>query len=456
MITYKFKGLLQDSGWLSPAYISVDPGGKISSISAETKSKIDFDVNAYALPGFQNAHSHAFQYAMAGLAERHSTSQTPDDFWSWREAMYSLAMKVDPGQVETIATMLYSEMMRHGYTRVAEFHYIHHDRNGKPYAHLPEMSERMVAAAKTVGIGITLVPIFYQKGGFGKEPTDGQKRFISKDVDAYLNLFEAAHEAVKKYENANIAYGIHSMRGVDPESIKALLALRKDNIPVHIHIAEQLKEVEDCLAYLGKRPVQWMLDNFDLSQNYHLVHATHLSEREIIALAKSGAHAVLCPSTEGNLGDGIFPFREYRDLGGKWSIGTDSHIGLNPFEELRILDYGQRLISHKRNTFYSTSEGDAGMFAIKEITRSGRMAMNCPGEKFFEVGQPFNAALVDADVPLVACSGLKNLTSTIVYTGDASIQKGVIVQGKLYLNDDRSPEIKTAFLAAVKSLANRL
>jgi len=459
MVTFKLKGILQNSGWISPAYISVDDKGIIVSISSTNISEVNHDLNCYALAGFQNAHSHAFQYAMAGLAERHSTAQAPDDFWSWRDAMYKLALSIDPDQMESIATMLYAEMLRHGYTNVAEFHYVHHDKNGKPYGHIAEMGERMVSAAKNVGIGITLVPIFYQKGGFGKAPSESQKRFISDDHDSYLKLFEASKKVCENYEHANIAVGIHSMRGVEPDIIKEIAKNGPQDVPFHIHISEQLKEVEDCLLYLKKRPVQWMLENTDLSDRFHLIHATHLTESETKGIANSGANVVLCPSTEGNLGDGIFPLIEYRDFGGNWSIGTDSHVGLNPFEELRILDYGQRLTSHKRNTFYSNKEGDSGKFAIDQITVSGRRAMNNNHSEFFKIGQPFNAVLIDADSPLVASSGLQSLTSTIVYSSDASMQKGVIAYGKLFSSENNSSqisEIKAKFVSCLKDLSIRL
>lgn len=459
MITYKLKGLLQNSGWITPAFVSVDQNGKIISISDSSVQKIDYDLNCLAIPGFQNAHSHAFQYAMAGLAERHSTSQTPDDFWSWRDAMYKLALSVDPDQMEVIATMLYAEMMRHGYTHVAEFHYVHHDKNGKPYDQLSGMGARLVSAAKNVGIGITLIPIFYQKGGFGKQPQEGQKRFISPDSDSYFKLLEASQKNCEDYEHANVALGIHSMRGVDPEIIKEIALNGPKNLPFHIHISEQLKEVDDSLEYLGKRPVEWMLENCNVDSRFHLVHATHLNETELRGIAQSGAHVVLCPSTEGNLGDGIFPFIAFRNLGGKWSIGTDSHIGLNPLEELRILDYGQRLTTHKRNTFYSSSEGDSGKFAIDMITKSGRKAMNNFSENYFAEGEYFNAALFDADAPLIAASGLKNLTSTVVYSVDTTMQCGVISHGRLFSeknNQDQINQIKRDFVSCLKSLANRL
>jgi len=459
MLTYKFKGLLQNSGWISPAYVTVDDAGKITHLADNCAHTVDHSLNCYALPGFQNAHSHAFQYAMAGLAERHSTSETPDDFWSWRDAMYKLALRMEPEQMEVIATMLYSEMLRHGYTHVAEFHYVHHDKNGKPYDDLAEMGARLVAAAKTAGIGITLVPVFYQKGGFGKDPVEGQKRFISPDLDAYLRLLDASQNVCNSYTHANVALSIHSMRGVEPAIIKELALNGPKDLPFHIHISEQLKEVSDSIAYLGKRPVEWMLDNCEMDARFHLVHATHLTESETKGIAKSGAHVVLCPSTEGNLGDGIFPLRDFRDAGGKWSIGTDSHIGLNPMEELRILDYGQRLISHKRNTFYSSQQGDAGIFAIDMITKSGRKAMNNFSEDYFAVGDYFNAALIDAEAPLIAASGLQNLASTMVYGTDASMQYGAVSHGKLIserLNPELALKIKSDFVTCLKNLANRI
>ena len=300
MKTYQFKGLLQKDKWLCPAYVRVDDDGVIESISDTISIEaLPVKMNVFAIPGFQNAHSHAFQYAMAGIAERHQVAAKADDFWSWRAAMYKLALSISPDDLESIATQLYAEMLRHGYTNVAEFHYVHHDKNGQAYTNLSEMSERLVKAAKTVGIGITLVPIFYQKGGFGKPATEGQKRFISTDTDAYMRLFEAAEASTKLYEHANIAIGIHSMRGVDPESIKYIAENFRKDVPFHIHISEQLKEIEDSITYLNKRPVEWMLDNIELSDRFHFVHATHLVDSETVALAKSRTNVVLCQVQKG-------------------------------------------------------------------------------------------------------------------------------------------------------------
>lgn len=459
MKTYKLKGILQKSGWIENAHITVDKNGLITDISAsDHQHKHSEIINGYAIPGFQNAHSHAFQYAMAGLAEQHKGIANPDDFWSWREAMYQLALGLDPDQMEAIATMLYSEMARNGYTNVAEFHYIHHDKNGIPYANVAEMGSRLIAAAKTVGLGITLVPIFYQKGGFGQEPTHNQRRFISSTIDHYLKLLEASTTACSNYENATIGIGVHSMRGVSPFDIAEIAKSGPQNIPFHIHVSEQLKEVEDALKHLNQRPVEWLLDNVNLNERYHLVHATHLTDNEIIGIAKSKANVVLCPSTEGNLGDGLFPLRRYQKAGGRWSIGTDSHIGISPLEELRLLDYGQRLISHKRNTYFSENQGDAGAYAIEMANTTGRKAMNNYTSDFFEIGSPFNATIFDAESPLIATTSMKNLASTIVYAADATMQIGTISYGKMIVTHGihhQNEEIKNRFTRVISMLKNR-
>ncbi len=443
MKSYCFKALLNNQGWLENACVSVDKNGKIISISQDENSDAIY-IDGYALPCFQNAHSHAFQYAMAGLAENHAGCG--DDFWSWREKMYELALNINPEQLRKIAAMLYAELVQNGYTNVAEFHYIHHDKNGQPYDNLAEMGEALIEAANDAGIKITLIPIFYQKGGFGIEPNERQKRFISKTFDDYQKLFEASFSICKKHENANIAVGIHSMRGVDAEDILRAANELPNDVPFHIHVSEQLKEVEDCVGFLGKRPVEWLLGNIELNDRFHFVHATHLTEKETEQLAKSGANVVICPSTEGNLGDGIFPLRNYQKFGGNWSIGTDSHIGLNPFEELRLLDYGQRLISHKRNTFGE----NAGLFAITKATVSGRKAMNNFQTEFFKIGADFDAYVIDANEPLLANVKLENLASAIVYSADASQVYGTFAKGKLIQKDEKYERIKEEFIDCVK------
>ncbi|WP_422361617.1 formimidoylglutamate deiminase [Reichenbachiella sp.] len=424
----KFEGLLTNSGWLCPAYVKMDEDGNIINLSQTTPQEVTEHVNGYAIPGFQNAHSHSFQYAMSGLAEIHPDPTSQDDFWSWRETMYNIALSMNPDQFEHIATMLYAEMLSHGYTHVAEFHYVHHDKDGKRYANHAEMGERLVSAAQTAGIGITLVPIFYQKGGFGQGPVEKQRRFISATAQDYLDLLVSSEQATQSYSKANVGLGIHSLRAVDEDSIRTAFAEAK-NLPVHIHIAEQLKEVADCLDFYKQRPVEWLLNTFEVNQNFHLVHATHLSDSEVTGIAQSGAHVVLCPSTEGNLGDGIFPLQSFQQQGGKWSIGTDSHIGLNPLEELRILDYGQRLTTHRRNQFISKTNGDTGLFGVDMALKAGRKAMGNSCESYFEVGQPLDAVVIDAQMPLIATSRPEHILSTLVYSGDRSHFMGTIVNG---------------------------
>lgn len=458
MKSFFFKHLLQRDGWKSNVRIDIDGQGKIISLTENGESNNAEIIEGFALPGFQNAHSHAFQYAMAGLAEVHDVTQTSDDFWSWREAMYKLALQVTPDQMEAIATMLYSEMVRHGYTNVAEFHYVHHQKNGEPYPNIAEMGSRMIAAAKTAGINITLVPIFYQKGGFGQAPNDRQRRFISKDIATYLKLLEASKEACKAYEGANIGIGIHSMRGVEPKDIAEIAKNGPQDIPFHIHVSEQLKEIEDSIVYLGKRPVEWLLENVKMNNRFHLVHATHLTDDETKGIAKSGANVVICPTTEGNLGDGLFPLKNFQNAGGKWSIGTDSHIGINPLEELRVLDYGQRLISHQRNSFTSSNQGDSGMVAIEMATLAGRKAMNNFSETYFGIGDQLNVAILNQNAPLLATSSIKKLTSSIVYTADVSHQWGTIINGQLVASSGKhhSQDLITQnFIKTINELSNR-
>lgn len=450
MKSYRFKALLQKQGWIENATISLGESGEITAVSSQEENPDAIYIDGYALPGFQNAHSHAFQYAMAGLAERHSAGQGADDFWSWREAMYQLALNLNPEQMKIIAAMLYAEMLRNGFTNVAEFHYLHHDKNGKPYENSAAMGGALVEAAKEAGIKITLIPIFYQKGGFGLAPNDRQRRFISLSFGDYQTLFEASARICKQYEGANVAVGIHSMRGVDRRDILRTAEEMPRDMPFHIHVSEQLKEVEDALSYLGKRPVEWLLDNIELNERFHLVHATHLTNDETERLAKSGSNVVLCPSTEGNLGDGFFPLGQFQFFGGAWSIGTDSHIGLNPLEELRILDYGQRLTTHRRDTFAEDEIEDGALYAITKATIAGRRAMNNFESEFFAVGASFDACIINADEPLLANVKTENLTSSILYSTDASQIYGTFVAGALIPRDEKYRLIKRAFIDCMK------
>ena len=452
---FRFSSLLLHEKWLSPAYVGVDESGIIHYLSGKgPQESIAVEiVQGYALPGFQNAHSHAFQYAMAGLAENHSAG-IDDDFWTWREEMYKCALSIDPDQAEAIAAMLYAEMVRQGYTHVAEFHYLHYDKDGKPYAHVAEMGERMVSAAKSAGIKITLVPVFYQKGTFGQEPQPRQRRFISKTVDEYFRLLDASSKIIKNYDAASLGFSVHSLRAVDLADIKTTFEQGPPKIPFHIHVAEQKKEVEDCFVFSGQRPMQWLLDHLPVNDRFYLVHSTHLNDDELHRLANSNATVVLCPSTEGNLGDGIFRMKEYVKLGGHWCIGTDSHIGLNPFEEFRMIDYRQRLVTNKRNTF----EGDASLAMTNEAATRGRMAMGVHHQEHFQIGQPLDALVVHATSHLLASSSEKNRLSTLIYTSDSSRNLGTLINGNWVVKGQHhynGHSIKPAFIKAMNVLKNR-
>jgi len=424
---YAFSSLLLKSGWLSPAYVGVDEQGLIQYLAAEPPTAPDAIVEKVAgaaLPGFQNAHSHAFQYGMAGHAEQHE-SGTRDDFWSWREAMYACAETFSPEQNEQVATTLYRHLLRNGYTSVVEFHYLHHDPTGRPYANLAEMGERLVAAARTAGIKITLVPVFYQKGDFGREPAPRQRRFISPTTDDYFKLLEASRPAVAQYGRARLGYGVHSLRAVEAADVLATYAQGPAGLPFHLHAAEQTLEVERSLAHLGARPVEWLLDNLPLSEQFHLVHCTHMTPDETRRLAQSGAQVVLCPGTEGNLGDGIFPLVDYAEAGGRWSIGTDSHISLNPLEDLRWLDYGQRLIHRRRNIF-----ADGASKLVDTTFFAGQRAGGHSVTNYFALGQPLDAVVYDLAQPLLAQAGAGQLLPAIVYTADPTAVLGTLVDGQ--------------------------
>ena len=428
---FQFKGLLQSKGWVAPAFVTTDERGIIKEISQtapQENSSLEV-VNGFALPGFQNAHSHAFQYVIAGMAERHGVDAV-DDFWTWREAMYATALRMDPDQMQAVAAMLYAEMLKRGYTHVAEFHYLHHDKNGRPYATPAEMSVSLVAAASIAGIRITLIPVFYQKGGFGKNAQPEQRRFCFDTVDQYWKLLEDSAAVVRSLSTAAIGFGVHSLRAADMTDIKRILHEGPGHLPFHIHAAEQLKEVNECVSYLNQRPVEWLLENVSVDQRFHIIHCTHLNDDEVLRLAKSGAHVVLCPGTEANLGDGIFRLTDFSRESSHWSIGTDSQISLNPLEDLRWLDYTQRLVSHKRNTF---ADGAATLF--HNTFFSGKEAMGILQNDYFQSGHPMDAVVYDGDSPLLAMADTEHLLSRLVYTADAASVIGTLVNGEWIVRD---------------------
>ena len=424
---WKFENLWDGTQWRSPAIIEIDKEGLIRPLSHTHIDEEVEEVSGWAVPGFVNAHSHAFQFAMAGLTEYRAGHR--DDFWSWRRKMYQLALCLTPHQMEHIATRLYISLLKQGYTWVVEFHYLHHDTKGQPYQNPAEMSQALLHAAHKTGMGITLIPIFYNQGGFNKDPLPSQKRFISKSIDDYLKL-HLLTTAQCRGPRQKQGLGIHSLRAIKSKHIKPLVE-EAPSLPWHIHIAEQKKEVLESLEILGQRPVQWLLNHIPVDDNWHLVHATHIDSMEIKALHKQNAHVVLCPSTEGNLGDGFFPLTKYR---GHWSIGSDSHILLNPLEELRWLDYIQRLRQAQRNVLCRQENKTSGEILFNEALYSGQKAAGRPPRPL-EIGQPLDLIVIKPQTTLWKNTSPKHLLSTLIYSTSPSDFIGVITSGQWVVKD---------------------
>ncbi|SAK80308.1 formimidoylglutamate deiminase [Caballeronia ptereochthonis] len=347
--------LLPD-GWRTDVLLEWNDAGTLVAVTPDVRAAPANVAHAAGpvIPGMPNLHSHAFQRAMAGLTEYRANPT--DSFWSWRELMYRFASRITPDTLGAIARWLYVEMLKAGYTSVCEFHYVHHAAGGRRHANPAELAQRVVDAASETGIGMTMLPVLYQYSGFDAQPPrDDQRRFINTTGE-FLDLLSALRDA--RPEHGALRYGVapHSLRAVSETSLRTLiegLDAMSPGAPVHIHIAEQTAEVEASIAALGARPVQWLLDHFDVSARWCLVHATHVDETETGALAKSGAIAGLCLTTEANLGDGIFPVMDYLDAQGAFGIGSDSHIGVDWRAELRLLEYGQRLVRRQRNVLAS-------------------------------------------------------------------------------------------------------
>ncbi len=371
MTRLHFAFALLPSGWASDVRIEfID--GMIASVTAGVASTNDDERHQVAVPGLASLHSHAFQRGMAGLAELRG--DTTDTFWTWRETMYRFALTMTPDDVAAVATLLYVEMLERGFTRVGEFHYLHHDRDGSPYANPAEMAVRIAEASDATGIGLTLLPSFYAHGTFGgAAPHAGQRRFICS-VDQFAALMVASREALRRLPGANIGIAPHSLRAVAPDELAAIIPLAGAD-PIHIHAAEQVREVEDCLAWSGQRPVQWLLDHAPVDQHWCLIHATHMTEQEVAALAGSGAVAGLCPVTEASLGDGIFAAREFLAAGGRFGIGTDSNVLVGVADELRQLEYGQRLKHRERNILSGRPGASTGRALFDHALAGGTQAL---------------------------------------------------------------------------------
>ena len=365
--------------WQDAVLLQVDDRGRWREISAGTAPPPEAQqLPGPVLPGLVNSHSHAFQRAFAGLTERRTGDQ--DDFWSWRQQMYELALRVTPGALRQIATRLYRELLRGGYTQVCEFHYLHHAHDGKPYTEadggLIAMSQALIDAAQDSGIGLTLLPVLYERAGFTQAALRDEQRRFGTDVDQVVALRDGVRRIARSLPQAQLNAGvaIHSLRAARPESIAALARrVADDDGPVHLHIAEQTGEVDDCLAATGQRPIEWLCSGLgqgrgqgsavSIDGRWHLVHATHATRAEIDAVAATGAGMVLCPSTEANLGDGLSELPHWLNAGVPVSIGSDSHVTRDWREELRLAEYGQRLQRRQRNVLAAPHTGEGATAA---------------------------------------------------------------------------------------------
>ncbi|MEY4711780.1 MAG: hypothetical protein RIS88_1230 [Pseudomonadota bacterium] len=392
---------LLPTGWSRDVLLQWDAQGRLTGVTPQAPCPPGTPRAAGPLlPGMPNLHSHAFQRAFAGLTEYRGAAQ--DSFWSWRTLMYRFAGAVTPQQLEAIATGLYVEMLEAGYTSVCEFHYIHHDVDGRPYADDATLSQALLRAAARAGIGLTLLPVLYQTGGFGGlPPNEGQRRFIRR-TDAMLSLLERLAPACDT-QGARLGLAPHSLRAVPPESLReAVAGLHALNAtaPVHLHIAEQTAEVQACLDWSGQRPVQWLLDHAPVDARWCLVHATHMTPDEYQRAARTGAVAGLCPTTEANLGDGIFDTQAWRAAGGRWGVGSDSHATVNAAEELLLLEYSQRLATRQRNLLASADQPSVATAMTLEAVAGGAQASARPIAGL-AVGQQADWVVLDAGNPLL-------------------------------------------------------
>jgi formiminoglutamate deiminase len=427
-----FEHLLTDSGWQKDVLVSCSAGSILSLEPEVSDWGQATRLRGFAVPGIGNVHSHTFQRGFAGLTERRGEGE--DHFWTWRAEMYRFLDRLGPDDIEAIAALAFAEMLEAGYTAVAEFHYLHHQPDGHPYANLAELSQRIVAAAAQAGIALTLLPVFYAHGGFlGAPPEPGQRRFVCS-LDLFAKLVGEAQQALSHLEYAELGIAPHSLRAVAESEIAELVAIHPAG-PLHVHVAEQIKEVNDCLAATGARPVQWLLDRFDVSARWCLIHATHMTDEETRALAATGATAGLCPITESNLGDGIFPATSFIAGRGTFGLGTDSNVCISLVGEMRALEYTQRLRDRARNRL-SQPNRSTGRFVFQEAARGGRQALNMRIGKIAP-GYRADFVVLDGDDPILAGRDDDFVIDTWIFAAHRSLVRDVYVGGQAVVVDGR-------------------
>jgi formimidoylglutamate deiminase len=443
--------LLTTAGWLKSARVHLIEG-RIACIEAGVAPQPGDERHALIVPAMSNLHSHAFQRGMAGLAEVRGDSA--DNFWSWRDTMYRFASRMSPEQLQAIAAQAYVEMLEAGYCRVGEFHYLHHDVAAQRFADCGEMAGRIAAAAASTGIALTLLPVFYAHASFGgKPPSAAQGRFIH-DIDSYARLIERCRELVAPLPAGIVGVAPHSLRAVTPQELAQVVRLLP-NAPVHIHIAEQLGEVRDCVAWSGLRPVQWLLDNVAVDSRWCLVHATHVDAHEISGIARSGATVGLCPITEANLGDGIFPAVEFVEAGGAFGVGTDSNVCISVAGELSLLEYTQRLSLKARNVM-GMGARSTGIAVYQRALTGGACAL---GATAAGIAENNNADLVSlsVDQPAMICRAGDALIDSWLFAAAGGIVDCVWVGGRKQVENGRHrqrDEVRAAYGKAMEALCD--
>ena len=443
--------------WAKDVLLESDGNGFWSSISAgvlreDAQQQGATIVNGPLLPGIVNAHSHAFQRAFAGLAERRDSEH--DDFWSWRDRMYRVALAISPQQLKAVASQLYLELLRGGYTHVCEFHYVHHAPDGEAYDDPLTMSWMLIEAAQEVGIGLTILPVLYERSGFTATTLrDDQRRFATDAkwvLDAQTRI--AQHAPGSATLSAGVA--IHSLRAASAASIKTLVKSAQG--PIHIHVAEQTGEVDECIKVTGLRPVEWLAKHHALDSRWQLIHATHVTPAEIDSVARSGACAVICPTTEANLGDGTTDLIAWLNAGTTLSIGSDSHVTRDWREELRLLEYGQRLQHLARNISASPANGQSAT-AERLFSRVVEGGAPACGHKFWglSVGARADALVVNSSEPALLGVPESRTLDAMIFSSPSAPFADVMVAGRWVIRDgahSATDSIASAFADAMRGL----
>ncbi|MBX5460755.1 MAG: formimidoylglutamate deiminase [Steroidobacteraceae bacterium] len=441
--------MLTREGWRDAVRLRVQ-SGRIASVQVGAPPQAGDERHAIVVPALGNLHSHAFQRAMAGFAE--VSGDSADNFWSWRDAMYRLAHRMNPDQFEAVAAQAYVEMLECGFARVGEFHYLHHDPTGAPYSDPGEMSARLFAAAETSGIGLTLLPVFYAHSTFGgAPPKTTQRRFLST-LESYEALLQRCQSLAARLPTAVVGVAPHSLRAVTPQELSSVAALA-GTAPVHIHVAEQVREVEECLAWSGRRPVEWLLDHAPVGTSWCLVHATHVTPQEAQRVARSGAVVGLCPVTEANLGDGVFPIASLLERQGCFGIGTDSNVHISLVAELSLLEYSQRLTARMRNVV--RKEPHSTGRAIMEIALAGGARALGAGGGAIAEGEPADFVSLNEHHPALACHAADALLDAWIFASAGDVVDCVWVAGAKVVSQGRHiarERVAREFIRAMKEL----